>query len=133
MTTRVFRAPQASLPLTRHSNLEDVLVAIDLSRATFRRIRWNFVWAMGYNCCMVPLAAGVLYPHFRQGVSGGPGDATARTHLLASCDVRRIRLPPWMAGAAMMVSSISVVVSSLQLRKYRRPPSVFQEAKVHRL
>lgn len=43
-------------------DLEDVLVAIDLSRKTFNRIRVNYFWAMGYNVIMIPFAAGVLYP-----------------------------------------------------------------------
>jgi Cu+-exporting ATPase len=53
-------------------DLEDVLVAIDLSRKTFNRIRVNYLWAMGYNVIMIPFAAGVFYPcthmqacHFR--------------------------------------------------------------------
>ena len=37
---------------------EDVLTALDLSRTTFRRIRWNYVAALGYNVLMIPLAAG---------------------------------------------------------------------------
>lgn len=43
-------------------DLEDVLVAIDLSRKTFNRIRVNYFWAMGYNVIMIPFAAGVFYP-----------------------------------------------------------------------
>lgn len=46
--------PPSSAP---RSNLEDVLVAIDLSRVTFRRIRWNYLWAFGYNCLMIPVCA----------------------------------------------------------------------------
>ena len=43
-------------------DLEDVLVAIDLSRKTFNRIRLNYFWAMAYNVIMIPFAAGVFYP-----------------------------------------------------------------------
>lgn len=32
------------------TDLSDVIVALDLAKTTFRRIRINFVWAMGYNC-----------------------------------------------------------------------------------
>jgi Cu+-exporting ATPase len=85
------------------SDLEDVVAAIDLSRKTFRQIRYNYVWAMGYNLLAIPLAAGVLYP---------------RT---------RIQAPPWVAGAAMAFSSVSVVCSSLSLRYYKRPPRVLRE------
>eukprot|EP00850_Spirogloea_muscicola_P000144 SM000001S04546 [mRNA] locus=s1:856403:861068:- [translate_table: standard] len=79
------------------SNLEDVVTAIDLSRKTFDRIRTNYAWAMGYNVMGIPLAAGVFYPCFL------------------------VRLPPWLAGAAMAFSSVSVVCSSLGLRMYRKP------------
>eukprot|EP00227_Mantoniella_beaufortii_P003136 CAMPEP_0197613582 /NCGR_PEP_ID=MMETSP1326-20131121/59090_1 /TAXON_ID=1155430 /ORGANISM="Genus nov. species nov., Strain RCC2288" /LENGTH=1012 /DNA_ID=CAMNT_0043182445 /DNA_START=186 /DNA_END=3224 /DNA_ORIENTATION=+ len=78
------------------SDLEDVIAAIDLSRRTFRQIQYNYVWAMGYNLLAIPLAAGVLFP---------------RTHIQA---------PPWVAGAAMAFSSVSVVCSSLSLRYYKR-------------
>eukprot|EP00249_Psilotum_nudum_P020231 c27613_g1_i1 orf=530-3580(+) len=79
------------------NDLEDVITAIDLSQKTFNRIRWNYVFAMGYNIVAVPVAAGVLYPFLG------------------------IRLPPWVAGAAMAFSSVSVVCSSLLLRKYNKP------------
>ncbi|KAJ7010675.1 copper-transporting ATPase HMA5 [Populus alba x Populus x berolinensis] len=79
------------------SNLEDVITAIDLSRKTFSRIRLNYIWALGYNLLGIPIAGGVLFP--------GTG----------------FRLPPWIAGAAMAASSVSVVVCSLLLKNYRRP------------
>ncbi|PIN13716.1 Cation transport ATPase [Handroanthus impetiginosus] len=79
------------------SSLEDVITAIDLSRKTFSRIRWNYVFAMGYNVIAIPVAAGVLFPGLK------------------------IRLPPWVAGACMALSSVSVVCSSLLLRRYRKP------------
>ncbi|CAN6980868.1 unnamed protein product [Brassica oleracea var. botrytis] len=79
------------------SNLEDVITAIDLSRKTFSRIRLNYVWALGYNLMGIPIAAGVLFPY------------------------TRFRLPPWIAGAAMAASSVSVVCCSLLLKNYKRP------------
>lgn len=79
------------------SNLEDVITAIDLSRKTFSRIRMNYIWALGYNLIGLPIAAGVFFPS------------------------TRLRLPPWMAGAAMAASSVSVVMCSLLLKNYRRP------------
>lgn len=45
--------------------LQDVLIAVDLSRKTFRRIWLNYVWALGYNVCMIPFAAGALYAPLR--------------------------------------------------------------------
>ncbi|KAA8549731.1 hypothetical protein F0562_001251 [Nyssa sinensis] len=79
------------------SNLEDVITAIDLSRKTMSRIRLNYVWALSYNVLGMPIAAGVLFPF------------------------TGIRLPPWLAGACMAASSISVVCSSLLLQSYKKP------------
>ncbi|KAF3452556.1 hypothetical protein FNV43_RR02989 [Rhamnella rubrinervis] len=82
------------------SNLEDVVTAIDLSRRTMSRIRLNYVWALGYNILGMPIAAGILYPF------------------------TGIRLPPWLAGACMAASSLSVVCSSLLLQSYKKPLQV---------
>ncbi|MBN2821887.1 MAG: HAD-IC family P-type ATPase, partial [Coriobacteriia bacterium] len=72
------------------NDLRDVVTAIQLSRATMRKIRGNFVWALGYNTLGIPLAAvGIL--------SGAP----------------------WIAGAAMAFSSVSVVTNSLLLKRFR--------------
>ncbi|KAK7406141.1 hypothetical protein VNO78_07760 [Psophocarpus tetragonolobus] len=79
------------------SNLEDIITAIDLAKRTFTRIRLNYIWALGYNLLAIPIAAGVLYSS------------------------TRFRLPPWIAGAAMAASSLSVVCSSLLLKNYKRP------------
>ncbi|MDF1542847.1 MAG: heavy metal translocating P-type ATPase [Anaerosomatales bacterium] len=69
-------------------DLRDVVTAIELSRATIRRIRWNFVWALGYNSLGIPIAAlGLLRPE--------------------------------LAGGAMALSSVSVVTSSLLLRRFK--------------
>ncbi|KAM6575045.1 hypothetical protein CsatA_023372 [Cannabis sativa] len=79
------------------NNLEDVITAIDLSRKTFARIRLNYVFAMAYNVIAIPIAAGVFFPSLG------------------------IQLPPWAAGACMALSSVSVVCSSLLLRRYKKP------------
>ena len=93
-------AVEAADYVLMRDNLEDVLMAIDLSRTTFNRIRLHYLWAFMYNVVGVPLAAGVFYP------------------------VWQAQLPPWVAGAAMALSSVSVGTSSLLLRRYRRPESV---------
>jgi Cu+-exporting ATPase len=44
------------------SDLGALLTLTTLSRAVFRRVKMNFAWALVYNVCMLPVAAGVLYP-----------------------------------------------------------------------
>jgi Cu+-exporting ATPase len=78
-------------------DLTDVITAIDLSKTTLQRIRWNFSWAMVYNIIAIPLAAGVFYPFIH------------------------MTLPPVVAAIAMGCSSISVVMSSLWLKGYKKP------------
>ena len=66
--------------------------ALALARQTVRVMRQNLGWAVGYNLVGIPLAAGVFYPAF---------------HIL---------LTPWLAAAAMALSSICVLANSLRLR-----------------
>jgi hypothetical protein len=86
----------ADMVLVRN-HLFDVVVAIDLAQVVFRRIQWNFVWALVYNVVAIPFAAGVWFPW---------------THVI---------VPPQFAGLAMAMSSISVVLSSLSLNLYSKP------------
>jgi len=71
-------------------DLRDVVGAIELSRATMRKIRANFFWALGYNSLGIPVAA-----------------------------IGLLSQVPWIAGAAMAFSSVSVVTNSLLLRAFR--------------
>ena len=74
------------------SDLQLLPKAFNLSRKTVRGIRQNLFWAFIYNVIGIPLAAGVLYP------------------------VNGFLLDPMIAGAAMALSSVSVVGNSLRLR-----------------
>ncbi len=76
-------------------DLGGVLTALDLSRATVRNIRQNLFWAFIYNVLGLPVAAGVLK------IFGGPA------------------LSPMFAGAAMALSSFSVVSNALRLRFFK--------------
>ncbi|TMW62791.1 hypothetical protein Poli38472_005409 [Pythium oligandrum] len=79
------------------SKLNDVIVALDLARVVFNRIRLNFFFSIAYNLIGIPLAAGVFFP------------------------ILHSTMPPACAGLAMAFSSVSVVVSSLLLKKYEAP------------
>jgi len=76
-------------------DLRDVVTAIQLSRRTMGTIRLNLFWAFIYNVIGIPVAAGALYPWF---------------HVLLS---------PVLASAAMAWSSLSVVLNSLTLRRFK--------------
>jgi Cu+-exporting ATPase len=76
-------------------DLRAIVGAIRLSRATMRNVKQNLLFAFLYNALGVPVAAGVLYPFF---------------HLLLS---------PILSGAAMAMSSVSVVTNALRLRRVR--------------
>jgi Cu+-exporting ATPase len=69
--------------------------ALGLARETLRVMRQNLAWAIGYNLLGIPLAAGALYPAF---------------HIL---------LTPWLAAAAMALSSVCVLANSLRLRAWQ--------------
>jgi len=71
-------------------DLQGIVTAIELSRATMRNIKENLFFAFIYNLIAIPIAAGVLYPFL---------------------------LNPIIAGAAMALSSLSVVTNALRLRR----------------
>ena len=78
-----------------NSSLSDVVTAIDLSRAVIRNIKQNLFWALFYNACAIPLAAGAFYRTFG------------------------LKLSPMIGAAAMSLSSIFVVTNALRLRRFR--------------
>jgi len=84
----------AGITLVR-GDLRGIAKAVRLSRATLRNIRQNLIFAFLYNALGIPVAAGVLYPFFG------------------------LLLSPIIAGAAMSLSSVSVISNALRLRKVR--------------
>lgn len=76
-------------------DLRGIERAMVLSRATMRNIRQNLIFAFGYNALGIPLAAGVFYPAFG------------------------LLLSPMFAGAAMAMSSVSVVTNALRLNRLK--------------
>lgn len=76
------------------NNLNDVVTAIQLSKATFSKIKQNLFWAFGYNAALIPIAAGVFRPW-------------------------GVVMHPILAAGAMAFSSISVVSNSLLLRRFK--------------
>ena len=78
-----------------HSDLLDVARAVELSRAVIRNIKQDLFWALCYNACGIPLAAGVFYP------------------LLGW------QLSPMFGAAAMSLSSVCVVTNALRLTRFK--------------
>ncbi|KAL4897254.1 E1-E2 ATPase-domain-containing protein [Aspergillus ambiguus] len=91
-----------------NSELNTILQLVVLSRRVFNRVRLNFGWALVYNLCLVPVAAGVFYPI----VSGRKMEMVDGDMVMVNS---HWRLSPVWAALAMALSSISVVCSSLAL------------------
>ncbi|CAL5874586.1 uncharacterized protein PFLUO_LOCUS8883 [Penicillium psychrofluorescens] len=87
----------ADIVLMRPEDLLTVPASLALSRSVFTRIKMNLMWACLYNIIGLPFAMGLFLPF------------------------TGFMLPPMAAGAAMAASSVSVVVSSLLLKFWRRP------------
>ncbi|MGH8102982.1 MAG: heavy metal translocating P-type ATPase [bacterium] len=83
----------ADITLMR-GDLQGVLAAIKLSRATIAIIKQNLFWAFAYNVILIPVAAGALYP------------------------INGTLLNPLWAGVAMAASSVTVVSNSLRLKSF---------------
>lgn len=80
-------------------DLKRIVIARRLSRLTFRNIRQNLFFAFAYNTLGVPIAAGVLYP------------------------IWGLLLSPMLAAAAMMLSSVSVILNALRLGRASLQPA----------
>jgi Cu+-exporting ATPase len=79
-------------------DIRDVIVALEVARATMRKVKQNLFWAFVYNALGIPLGAGLFYP-------------------LVS-----LIISPELAGLMMAVSSVSVTLNTLLLRRFK--PSV---------
>lgn len=88
-------AAEASDITLMRNDLKSVVSAIKISKAIRKIIGQNLAWAFIYNIALVPLAAGAFYPWWG------------------------VLLPPHFAGAAMALSSVSVVMNSLRLKKMK--------------
>ncbi|WP_249414160.1 heavy metal translocating P-type ATPase [Alteribacter keqinensis] len=84
----------ANITLMR-GDVMSIVTAVRLSKSTMRMIWQNLGWAFGYNIVLIPVAAGLLYPFFG------------------------LLLNPMLAGAAMAFSSVSVVLNTLRLKKFK--------------
>jgi Cu+-exporting ATPase len=92
-------AQEAGDVLLLRAQPSSIPAALQLARQTLRVMRQNLAWAVGYNLLGIPLAAGALYPSF---------------HIL---------LTPWLAAAAMALSSVCVLANSLRLRGWQPIPA----------
>lgn len=88
-------AQEAGDVLLLRANPANIPNALRLARSTLAIMRQNLIWAAAYNVLGIPLAAGLLYPAF---------------HVLLS---------PWLAAAAMALSSVCVLGNSLRLRRWQ--------------
>jgi Cu+-exporting ATPase len=95
MGTGADLAQEAGDVLLLRTRPSAIPAALGLARETLRIMRQNLGWAVGYNLLGIPLAAGLLYPAF---------------HIL---------LTPWLAAAAMALSSVCVLTNSLRLRRWQ--------------
>ena len=77
------------------NDLRDVVISIQLSRATMSKIKQGLFWAFAYNTALIPVAAGILYPFMG------------------------VLLDPVFGAAAMAFSSVSVVTNASLLRRFK--------------
>jgi Cu+-exporting ATPase len=102
-------AMESSDVVLMRGDLSALVGVFGLSRKTMGVIRQNLFWAFFYNVALIPVAAGALYPIFKDGVPGGLGFFFGDAGFLN----------PVLAALAMAFSSVSVVSNSLRLRRLR--------------
>lgn len=80
------------------NDMRDVLIALELGKKTVSKIKQNLFWSFAYNAGLIPVAAGIFVPVFGLGM---------------------FSWLPILAGAAMAISSVTVVGNSMLLGRYR--------------
>lgn len=85
-------AMDSSSIVLMNDNLEKIIDLIEISNKTIRNIKQNLFWAFFYNICMIPIACGILIP-------------------------LNIKMNPMIAAFAMTISSLTVVLNALRLRR----------------
>ena len=95
------------------SNTNDVVTAIELSKATMRDIKQNLFWAFCYNVIGIPIAAGVLHVFREPLIASSIGD------FLVAIMGKDLLLNPIFAALAMSLSSVSVVTNALRLNFFK--------------
>lgn len=88
-------AVEAADVVLMKNDLRDIVLALQISKLTVQNIKQNLFWAFAYNIICIPIAMGVLHLY------GGP------------------LLNPMIAGAAMSLSSVSVVTNSLRIKNFK--------------
>ncbi|MEI0526578.1 copper-translocating P-type ATPase, partial [Brachyspira murdochii] len=95
------------------SNTNDVVTAIELSKATMRDIKQNLFWAFCYNVIGIPIAAGVLHVFREPLIASSIGD------FLVAIMGKELLLNPIFSALAMSLSSVSVVANALRLNFFK--------------
>ena len=108
------------------SKTEDVVTAIELSKATMRDIKQNLFWAFCYNVLGIPVAAGLLHI-FRESLIN-----SAIGNFLVAIMGKDLLLNPIFAALAMSLSSVCVVTNALRLNFFKASKNGNDKLKVYR-
>ena len=108
------------------SKTEDVVTAIELSKATMRDIKQNLFWAFCYNVLGIPVAAGLLHI-FRESLIN-----SAIGNFLVAIMGKDLLLNPIFAALAMSLSSVCVVTNALRLNFFKASKNGNDKLKVYK-